>query len=74
MRVFEELVPGFSRRSAVKPGITGLAQVSCFYKMVSSDIRKKLKYDLFYIRKHCCVMDIRIIVRTVKFWLNSCIG
>jgi len=74
MGEFERLVPGFSRRSAVRPGITGLAQVSRLYKMVWSDIRNKLTYDLFYIKKQCCVLDVKIIFRTIKFWMSSCMG
>jgi len=73
MMEFERLVPGFSKRNSVKPGITGLAQVSRFYRMVGPDIRRKLTYDMFYIRKQSCVLDIKIIFRTIKFWVRSCL-
>lgn len=73
MDEFERLIPGFFKRCSVKPGITGLAQVSRTYKMVASDIRRKLTYDLFYIRKQCCVLDLRIILRTINFWVKSCV-
>ncbi len=73
MREFEKLVPGFSRRNGVKPGITGLAQVSRFYRMLPTDIRSKLTYDMFYIRKQSCVFDIKIILKTVRFWIHSCL-
>lgn len=73
MSEFEELVPGFSRRTAAKPGITGLAQVRRLYKMVVPDIRHKLRYDLFYIKKQCCVLDLKIILKTVNFWIQSCL-
>ena len=71
---FDSIVPGFSMRSSVRPGITGLAQVSCLYRMNVRDIRKKLKYDMFYISRQCCVLDIKILLRTTKFWINSCLA
>ncbi len=73
MSEFEKLVPGFSRRTSAKPGITGLAQVRRLYKMVVPDIRNKLRYDLFYIKKQCCVFDLKIILKTVNFWIQSCL-
>lgn len=50
-------------RHRLKPGITGLAQSTI---RSSSTHRRRLKYDLFYVRNACFVLDIIIIYRTMK--------
>ncbi len=55
----------YRRRIEVKPGITGLAQVWHKYDETIEDVRKKVKYDLLYIREMCLMVDMRIILRTV---------
>jgi exopolysaccharide biosynthesis polyprenyl glycosylphosphotransferase len=57
-------VTDYSKRLAVKPGITGLAQVSHRYDENIADVRKKVKYDMLYIKKMCFWTDVRIIGRT----------
>lgn len=54
----------YSKRLAVKPGITGLAQVYHRYDENITDVRKKVKYDVLYIKKMCFWTDLRIMVRT----------
>ena len=54
----------FKKRSSVKPGLTGLAQV--FSKGTPRNFREKLKYDLIYIKKKSLVLDIIIIFMTFK--------
>ncbi|MBP7055556.1 MAG: sugar transferase [Candidatus Omnitrophica bacterium] len=55
----------YAKRIQVKPGITGLAQVWHKYDETLQDVRKKVKYDLLYIREMCLMVDIRILMRTV---------
>ncbi|MFH1593621.1 MAG: sugar transferase [Candidatus Omnitrophota bacterium] len=55
----------YRKRLGVKPGITGLAQVWHKYDETLEDVKKKIKYDLLYIRKMCLMVDIRILFRTV---------
>jgi lipopolysaccharide/colanic/teichoic acid biosynthesis glycosyltransferase len=50
----------------VKPGITGLAQVWHRYDETMDDVKKKIKYDLLYIRKLCLWTDLRIFFRTFR--------
>ncbi|MBI4436473.1 MAG: sugar transferase [Candidatus Omnitrophica bacterium] len=59
-----EAIPDYERRLKVKPGITGLAQVWHKYDETVQDVRKKVKYDLLYIRKMCLLVDLRILVNT----------
>jgi|CXWL01.1.fsa_nt_gi exopolysaccharide biosynthesis polyprenyl glycosylphosphotransferase len=56
----------YEKRLDVKPGITGLAQVWHRYDETIEDVRKKIKYDVLYIRKACFWTDIRILLRTFR--------
>ena len=55
----DEAIPGFHERLAVRPGLTGIAQL-----FAPRDIprRHKFRYDLFYIRRMSLWLDIRLIV------------
>ncbi|MDW8001812.1 MAG: sugar transferase [Deltaproteobacteria bacterium] len=54
----KEICPAFSKRHAVKPGLTGLAQV---YGSYDTPPHRKLKYDLLYIRKWSFCLDLKLI-------------
>ena len=60
-----EEVPGFDRRCAVTPGLTGVAQV---YAPRDIPRRHKFKYDLLYIRRQSFALDIRLIM--LSFWIT----
>jgi lipopolysaccharide/colanic/teichoic acid biosynthesis glycosyltransferase len=60
---FQNTVIGFSERHRVRPGVTGLAQVSGNY-VTSPDV--KLKYDLAYISNQNLLFDTQILFRTLK--------
>jgi lipopolysaccharide/colanic/teichoic acid biosynthesis glycosyltransferase len=62
---FCERFPAYRRRLSVKPGITGLAQVRHRYDRSIDDVRKKLAYDLLYIRKMCWAVDLGILLQTL---------
>ena len=68
-----EEIPNYKRRLDCKPGITGLAQICCGYDSSVSDVAKKLEYDLFYIRNRNILLDIRILLTTLKIvvWPNN---
>jgi lipopolysaccharide/colanic/teichoic acid biosynthesis glycosyltransferase len=59
-------VPDYRRRLSVPPGITGLAQVEREYDADIDDVRKKLRYDLFYIENRRPMMDLKILAKTVS--------
>ena len=63
---FKEIIPDYTKRLAVKPGITGLAQVWHRYDETIEDVKKKIKYDLLYIKKYCLWTDLRILFRTFR--------
>src|SRR5258705_152967 len=58
-------IPGYEDRCAVLPGITGLAQVRSGYDRSIGTVRRKLRYDRYYIRRRGCLsMDLRIMTAT----------
>ena len=59
---FEELIPGYSRRHEIPPGITGLAQIHGRYH---TDPEYKLGHDLQYLVNWSPVLDLQILARTV---------
>ncbi len=64
-----EMIPYYSERHTVSPGITGWAQVSYGYGASVEDAMEKLKYDLFYIKNMSLVMDLIIMFKTAKIVL-----
>ncbi len=68
---FKEAIPGYEERLSIKPGITGLAQVWHRYDETIEDVKKKLKYDLLYIKKMCLWSDINITLRTIRVILTG---
>ena len=59
-------IPYFSLREAVKPGITGWAQIRYAYGASVEDSREKLSYDLYYVKNHSLVFDLMILLQTVE--------
>ena len=66
MAQLDEAIPGFSERCNVKPGITGLAQIMNGYTQSTNAARRKLRYDLHYIRNCCFLLDVKIMAWTVR--------
>jgi sugar transferase (PEP-CTERM system associated) len=62
----EQTIPFYGERHAVKPGITGWAQISHPYGASWQDARQKLSYDLYYVKNHNLLLDIIILIQTVR--------
>lgn len=60
---FERDIPNFRDRLAVKPGLTGLAQINGGYEL---DPQSKLDYDIEYMGSRSILLDIKCILKTVK--------
>lgn len=60
-----EEVENYIKRLEVKPGLTGLAQVSNGYDDSIESVKKKVKYDLEYINNLSIWLDIKILIKTV---------
>ncbi len=65
---FEKRIVGFSQRTLVRPGISGLAQVTGGYELLPKD---KVLYDLEYIERCSVLMDLRIMAKTVGIVLTG---
>ena len=59
---FEQRISGWEYRTLVKPGITGLAQVSGGYSLLPNE---KIVFDLDYIGSRSVALDLRILFMTV---------
>jgi len=57
-------IPAYHRRLAVKPGVTGWAQINHGYDRGVDDVRRKLEYDLFYVKRLGPLFDAAILLRT----------
>jgi lipopolysaccharide/colanic/teichoic acid biosynthesis glycosyltransferase len=62
----KEVIPYYSERHFVKPGITGWAQVRYRYGASVEDAVEKLRYDLYYIKNLSLFLDMLIVLETVK--------
>jgi lipopolysaccharide/colanic/teichoic acid biosynthesis glycosyltransferase len=60
----EEAIPGYEDRHTVLPGITGLAQVQLAPDTDIKSVRRKLRYDLHYVRSMSLGLDLRIMLAT----------
>ena len=60
---FETYIHGFSNRLAVKPGLTGLAQVNGGYDLLPEE---KIVFDMEYIQKRNLRLDFKIILKTIR--------
>jgi sugar transferase (PEP-CTERM system associated) len=59
-------IPFYNARHSVKPGVTGWAQVRYTYGASVEDAKKKLEYDLYYVKNHSLVLDLLILLETVR--------
>ncbi len=60
------VIPFYQQRHAVKPGLTGWAQVKYRYGASLEDAMEKLRYDLYYIKHLSVIFDLTIVFDTVK--------
>lgn len=61
-----KIIPYYSERHFVKPGITGWAQIRYSYGSSVKDAIEKLRYDLYYIKHTSLFFDFMIIMETIK--------
>ncbi|MCB0009602.1 MAG: sugar transferase, partial [Anaerolineales bacterium] len=66
----EKEIPFYRVRHAVKPGITGWAQVCYRYGVSVDDSLVKLEYDLYYIKHQSWLLDLSIMVKTARVMLG----
>lgn len=64
--MLSEQIPFYAVRHSVKPGITGWAQVRHCYVATVDDTVKKLEYDIYYVKNNSLLLDLLILIETVR--------
>lgn len=67
-KIYKKQYGTYRYRSAVKAGLTGLAQVEGKY---GTSVEDKLRYDLYYIRNYSILLDVIIILKTIRVLLDK---
>ncbi len=62
----EALIPHYRTRHWIRPGLSGWAQVCYPYGASVDDSRMKLSYDIFYLRNANLILDLLILIKTVR--------
>ena len=64
-------IPFYAVRHSLKPGLTGWAQVRYSYAACKDDAVRKLQYDLYYVKNHSLLLDVKILFSTVAVVLTG---
>jgi exopolysaccharide biosynthesis polyprenyl glycosylphosphotransferase len=59
-------IPYYSIRTIIKPGLTGWAQVNFPATVSAEETRERLSYDLYYLKNRSAVLDLLIILKTIR--------
>ncbi len=70
VRQYERL-PYYGMRHMVKPGLTGWAQINYKPSASPEEAYEKLRYDIYYIKNRSLVLDLLIILKTVRYLFAS---
>ncbi len=63
---FSRHIPFYGQRFALRPGLTGWAQIRCAYASTIEETLMKLRYELYYLKNFSFLFDLSIILRTAK--------
>ena len=66
---FGRQIPFYGVRHSVRPGITGWAQINYKYAASLEDAKRKLEYDLFYVKNRSIFLDLAILLQTLRIIL-----
>jgi lipopolysaccharide/colanic/teichoic acid biosynthesis glycosyltransferase len=69
--LIEQEIPEFRRRLVLRPGLTGLAQSRLPADVALHTVRRKLMYDLYYIREISPWLDLRIALSTALYLMGA---
>jgi exopolysaccharide biosynthesis polyprenyl glycosylphosphotransferase len=67
--LFSAGIPFYALRAAIRPGVTGWAQVRYRYANTLQEESEKMRYDLYYIKHRSLWLDLRILARTARVLL-----
>ena len=63
---YARMIPLYGHRHAIKPGLTGWAQVNFPYASTIEDTIRKLQYDLYYVKNRSPLLNLNILLLTVS--------
>lgn len=63
---YEKRIPNYQLHYSILPGITGWAQIQYIYGSGVEDAKIKLSYELFYLKHQSILLDLIIIMKTIK--------
>ena len=64
-------VPYYAIRLIIQPGVTGWAQINHKKDETAADVIEKLSYDVYYMKNRSLILDLAIIIKTIKsFFVN----
>jgi exopolysaccharide biosynthesis polyprenyl glycosylphosphotransferase len=66
VKTLKERIPYYETRLLVKPGVTGWAQINYRKDSTIEDVKEKIQYDIYYIKNRSLVLDLAIILKTLK--------
>ncbi len=71
--ILSAAIPYYAERHWVRPGITGWAQINYPYGASIEDARRKLSYDLYYVKNQSIFLDFLILLQTARviFWSHG---
>ncbi len=64
-------LPYYDLRHLTKPGLTGWAQINFRYAASALDSYQKLQYDIYYLKNNSPLLDLIIVLRTIKFLITN---
>ena len=64
-------IKNYNIRYIAKPGLSGWAQVNYPYGASIQDAKEKFSYDIYYIRNFSNLLDLLILIKTIKMVLNA---
>jgi len=74
VKVMAEQIPYYQQRLAVKPGLTGWAQINRRSRDTFEDTLFKLEYDLYYIKNLNMTLDLYILFQTAKIMMSRSVS
>lgn len=75
VKLYEKEIPYYSVRHLIKPGLSGWAQIHhaehAHHGADVTQTRRKLSYDLYYVKNRSFMLDLKIILRTIQTLLSQ---
>ncbi len=65
-KLLKEKIPHYQIRTVITPGLTGWAQVQDKYGSSVDEARERLAYDIYYVKNRSFVLDLLIVLKTLK--------